>query len=45
MEVVNKSVLMLLVALPAAAGQDICWMATALTALVWYHASKMLARC
>ena len=42
MEAVNKSVLMLLVALPAAVGQGTCWMKMALTALVRYHASKML---
>ena len=45
MEVVNRSVLMLLVALPAAVGQDTCWMKMALTALVRCHTSKMLARC
>ena len=42
MEAVNKSVPMLLVALPAAVGQGTCWMEMTLTALVWCHASKML---
>ena len=42
MEVVNRSVPMLLVALPAAAGQGTCWMEMALTALVRCCASKML---
>ena len=45
MEAVNRSVLMLLVALPAAVGQGTCWMKMALTALVRCHARKMLARC
>ena len=39
MEAVNRSVPMLLVALPAAVGRDICWMEMALTALVHYHIS------
>jgi len=34
MEDVNRSVPMLLVALPAAVGQGTCWMEMALTALV-----------
>ena len=37
MEVVNRSVPMLLVALPAAAGQGTCWMEMNLTALVSLH--------
>ena len=45
MEAVNRSVPILLVALPAAVGQDTCWMKMALTALVRCHTSKMLARC
>ena len=40
MEAVNRSVSMLLVALPAVVGLDTCWMGMALTALVWCHASK-----
>ena len=42
MEDVNRSVPMLLVALPAAVGQGTCWMEMDLTALVWCHASKMI---
>ena len=42
MEAVNRSVPMLLVALPAAVGQGTSWMEMASTALVWCHASKML---
>ena len=37
MEAVNKSVPILLVALPAAVGQGTCWMEMALIALVCYH--------
>ena len=37
MEVVNKPVPMLLVALPAAAGQGTCWMKMNSTALVSLH--------
>ena len=40
MEAVNRSVPMLLVALPAAVGQGTCWMKMDSTALVWCHASK-----
>ena len=42
MEAVNRPVPILLVALPAAAGQGTCWIEMALTALVRYHARKML---
>ena len=42
MEAVNRSVPMLLVALPAAVGQGTCWMEMDSTALVWCHASKMI---
>ena len=41
-EAVNRSVPMLLVALPAVVGQGTCWMKMDLTALVWCHASKMI---
>ena len=41
MEAVNRSVPMLLVALPAVVGLDTCWMEMDSTALVQCHASKI----